>query len=424
MMKRYEEYKTSELPWIKEIPTLWPVTKIRTLFAERSSKVSDKQYPPLSVGKMGVVPQLSSAIKSENSDDRKLICKGDFAINSRSDRKGSSGLSEYTGSSSLIILVLYPIWKIYSKYYNYLFHCNEFVEEFYRNGRGLVSDLWTTRWNDMKNILVPIPSLPEQNKIVRYLDYKTAEMDRFIKEKKREIELLEEYRRGIVDKAVTKGLHKNRNWKNTSAKWMGIVPAEWNSFRLKNVVKEINVRSEDGLETHLTMSQKKGLVTDNEINEKHLLSESYVGAKICEKDDLVLNRLKAHLGVFAIANIKGVVSSDYTVLRINKEKVFPKYLELLMKSDSCRRELVTRVKGIVEGFWRLYTEDLYMIHISLPSLSEQQEILEYLQTKDEKIQQAISSINSEISLVEELRTKLISDVVTGQVDVRDEQIPA
>ena len=204
---------------------------------------------------------------------------------------------------------------------------------------------------------------------------------------------------------------------------MGDIPKEWKEYRLKNVFCEINNRSELGLEPHLSMSQKKGLVTDDEEIERRLLSESYAGAKICEKDDLVLNRLKAHLGVFALAPIRGVVSSDYTVLRINKEKVIPQYLEYLLKSNACRTELVIRVRGIVEGFWRLYTEDLGAIPICIPDIDEQRKLLEEIMNTEGKINTLIESIQKEISLVEELKVKLISGVVTGQVDVRNEVIP-
>ena len=144
------------------------------------------------------------------------------------------------------------------------------------------------------------------------------------------------------------------------------------------------------------------------------MSESYAGAKLCEKDDLVLNRLKAHLGVFALVPMKGIVSPDYTVLRINAKRVIPKYLEYLLKSNACRRELVTRVRGIVEG----------EIPVCIPNTEEQKAILEVILEKTNNIDEMISGINKEIILVEELRTKLISDVVTGQVDVRNVKIPA
>ena len=171
------------------------------------------------------------------------------------------------------------------------------------------------------------------------------------------------------------------------------------------------------------MSQKKGLVTDEENIGRPLLSESYAGAKLCEKDDLVLNRLKAHLGVFALAPIKGIVSPDYTVLRLNRKIVVPKYAECLLKSNDCRKELRIRVRGIVEGFWRLYTEDLGSIPVCIPSLEEQEAILSFIEDKTAPINVVINRITQEIDLLKEYRTRLISDVVTGQMDVRGIEIP-
>ena len=149
---RYPNYcATSEAIWFSSVPSTWRATKMREVFSERKEKVSDKDYAPLSIGKMGVVPQLETAVKTDNGDNRKLIRKGDFAINSRSDRKGASGISDYDGSSSFIITVLKPHNELNGKFYHYLLRSHYFTEEFYRNGRGLVSDLWTTKWDEMKN---------------------------------------------------------------------------------------------------------------------------------------------------------------------------------------------------------------------------------------------------------------------------------
>lgn len=180
-MIAYESYrKTPESPWYTELPLSWKSQKLRALFSERKTKVSDKEHLPLSVGKMGVVPQLERAVKTENGDNRKLICKGDFAINSRSDRKGACGISAYDGSCSLIITVLKPHHTLNSRFYHYLLRSHFFSEEFYRNGFGIVSDLWTTKWTTMRNIYIPVPPLKEQDQIVRFLDWKVSSINRLI----------------------------------------------------------------------------------------------------------------------------------------------------------------------------------------------------------------------------------------------------
>jgi type I restriction enzyme S subunit len=165
------------------------------------------------------------------------------------------------------------------------------------------------------------------------------------------------------------------------------------------------------------MSQKLGLVPSSMIEERTLMSESYAGAKICEAEDLVLNRLKAHLGVFALAPERGLVSPDYTVFRADRS-VSPRYFELVFRTPACRVELRVRAKGIVEGFWRLYTDDFYQICVPVPPLSEQEAIVAHLDDRLDAINRAIERYSSQVDLIREYRTRLIADVVTGKLDVR------
>lgn len=151
----------------------------------------------------------------------------------------------------------------------------------------------------------------------------------------------------------------------TGSPWLATIPAHWEVARARYLFREVDRRSATGGETHLSMSQRLGLVPDTEIDQKTLVSESYIGAKLVEPNDLVLNRLKAHLGVFAIANQAGLVSSDYCVFRPTNG-VNVRLFEYVLRSSACRAELRTRVKGIVEGFWRLYTPDFYQIRLPVP----------------------------------------------------------
>ena len=149
--------KDSGIKWIGEIPKEWNIGRIGQLYTERKEKVSDMDFPPLSVTMKGILPQLSTAAKTDAHDDRKLVRKGDFAINSRSDRRGACGISPYDGSVSLINTILTPREEMHPGYYDWLFHSTMFSDEFYKWGHGIVDDLWTTNWQDMKKIYVPIP---------------------------------------------------------------------------------------------------------------------------------------------------------------------------------------------------------------------------------------------------------------------------
>lgn len=215
--KKYERYKETGVTWIPMIPAHWEMKKINDLFSERCEKCSALEFMPLSVTKFGVVPQLETAAKSRDSENRKKVLMGDFVINSRSDRRGSSGFSKYDGSVSLINIILSPRQNT-SLYYHYLLRSHTFIEEFYRNGRGIVADLWTTRYSEMKNIFVPFPSVEEQAIILEFLRWKTSIINGLIPEKAitkgniiassksllaREMMLIDEYRTSLISAVVT-----------------------------------------------------------------------------------------------------------------------------------------------------------------------------------------------------------------------------
>lgn len=170
--------KDSGVEWIGEIPVDWKLSKIGSVYDERNEKVSDKDFAPLSVTKQGIVPQLETAAKTDNGDNRKLIRKDDFVINSRSDRRGSCGISEYEGSCSLINTVLKPQTNMCNRYYGFVFKSDGFADEYYRWGHGIVDDLWSTKWIDMKSIYIPAPDITEQERIADYLDAKCSKIDK------------------------------------------------------------------------------------------------------------------------------------------------------------------------------------------------------------------------------------------------------
>ena len=190
------------------------------------------------------------------------------------------------------------------------------------------------------------------------------------------VALLEEEKQAVVNRAVTRGLDPNIRLKPSGVEWLGDVPEHWETMRARFLFKEVDTRSTSGRETHLSMSQALGLVPSHLV-EQSLISDSYVGGKLCREGDLVLNRLKAHLGVFALAKQAGVISPDYSVFRKRGSATIEYFLRVL-RLPALRTELRVRAKGIVEGFWRLYTEDFFDIRLPVPSSAEQQAIIEYL----------------------------------------------
>lgn len=191
------------LGWIDEVPAHWAISRIASLYTVRNEKVSDKDYMPLSVTMKGIVPQLDNAAKTKHGDDRKLIRKGDFVINSRSDRRGSCGISPYEGSCSLINTVLAPREKMNPLYYDWLFHTSIFADEFYKWGYGIVDDLWTTNWGAMRRIQIPVPPIEEQEGIAHFLNSKVPQVESTIADKLQQIETLKAYKSSLIYEYVT-----------------------------------------------------------------------------------------------------------------------------------------------------------------------------------------------------------------------------
>lgn len=194
------EMKDSGVEWIGEIPASWQLLTVGSLFRVRNEKVNDTDYPPLSVTKGGIVPQLENVAKSDANDNRKMVLKHDFVINSRSDRKQSCGVSPMDGSVSLINIVLYPAKgaPVIPEYLNYLLKNYGFAEEFYRWGHGIVADLWTTRWQEMKNILLPVPMIEEQQWNLGAISAQTKNVDTLIANVQAQIDKLNDYRVSVI----------------------------------------------------------------------------------------------------------------------------------------------------------------------------------------------------------------------------------
>src|SRR5690554_1619626 len=300
------QYKhTSKMDWLSQIPSHWYEVRLGSLFNERKSKVSDVDYPPLSVTKNGIVPQLENAAKSNDGDNRKLVLNGDFVINSRSDRKGSSGLSRLDGSVSLINIVLRPIENIDPKFSEYLLKSYFFKEEYYRYGRGIVEDLWTTRYSEMKNMIVPKPPFEEQTAIARFLDYKLAKINRFIQKKKQLIKLLNEQKAAIINQAVTKGLDPNAKMKDSGIEWLGEIPEHWEVRKLKYSVRLNSHTSFENQESENTkialenIESKTGRILE-------LSQNAFEGiGTIFKKGDVLFGKLRPYLAKVATPIFEG-----------------------------------------------------------------------------------------------------------------------
>lgn len=423
MLQPYSEYKETPALWIDTVPTNWNSRKVRELFVERRAKVSDKDYAPLSVCKAGIVPQLDTAVKTDDGDNRKLVKAGDFVINSRSDRKGSSGISPYDGSVSLINLTLKPITDENPLFLHYLLRSVPFTEEYYRNGRGLVADLWTTRYGELKNIFLPIPLRPEQDQIVRFLDWKTYEIAHFIKEKRKEIEMLIELKNSIIFHAVVKGIERNATMKECSIDWIDTVPSHWDEKMLFQCAAEQSISNKTVHNQNL-LSLSYGKIVNKDINATEgLLPTSFDTYQIIHDGNVILRLTDLqndHKSLrVGLATQTGIITSAYTCLKA-RNNILPEYLYLLLHSYDISKVFYGMGGGVRQS---IGYSDIRRMTILLPPIDEQKTIVTHCYEKQMKIEQMISGIKDEISLVQGLRTKTIADVVTGKVDVRNVEIP-
>ena len=424
----------SNTNWLGNIPAEWSIGRIGQLYSERRVKVSDTEYMPLSVTMKGVVPQLSTAAKTYAHDDRKLVRKGDFAINSRSDRRGSCGISEYDGSVSLINTILAPRKSMSPRYYNWLFHTSEFAAEFYKWGHGIVDDLWTTNWNDMKRILVPVPSLLEQERIANFLDRKCADIDNILEKTKASIEEYKKLKQSVITEAVTKGIRGKRTMIESGLEWIGLIPNSWHCRKIGNLFKYIGGYAFDS-NTFQSEGSKQVLRIGNIKDDIIIESSNDVFIPAGVADTAVKCRVKVGQILFTMTGTKGKGDYFYTVcvheedvaLReryINqrvgafeaKTDLIPEYFNYILKLTRVRQRVFLNETGTANQ-GNIGVEDLYRIAIPVPPIDEQQEIAEYLAKKSSEIDSLIASKDALIKNLESYRKSLIYEYVTGKKEV-------
>lgn len=432
-MVEYTDVINTDAAWLPQIPAHWQLQKIDALFTERKTKVSDKDYAPLSVTKKGILPQLEHAAKSNDSDNRKLVKAGDFVINSRSDRKGSCGVSKLDGSVSLINLVLTPRSKLNNDYVHYLLRNYRFSEEYYRNGRGIVADLWTTRYSEMRTILLPVPPRAEQDQIVRFLDWKVSEINKLIGIRRKEIQELEELRENTILHTTTSGLDTSVPMKRTDNFWIGTIPEHWNVVQVRRVYSVILGKmlatkpaySSDTYEEYVCAKDVHFDGVDLSDLKQMWFSTSEKQQYKIEANDLLIVEGGAGAGNAALVeeplDRDIYVQNSIHIVRPKSNRATTKFLAYWMRS-MVKRNYMTFVCSVATI--PHYTKDKVMSTVMpLPPENEQKEIVRYLDNECEKINNLITKKHSQIATLQELKNSLISDVVTGKIDVRNIAVP-
>jgi type I restriction enzyme S subunit len=400
--------KDSGVEWIGCIPADWETGRIGGLYTHRNEKVSDYDYAPLSVTMQGIVPQLETAAKTDDHNNRKLVKAGDFAINSRSDRRGSCGISAYDGSVSLINTVLKPHETMCPGYYNYLFYTTEFADEFYRMGHGIVDDLWTTRWADMKTIRVPLPSLVEQQRIAYFLDGCRTDIDTQKAVLEKEVDALRRLKKALITQAVG--------------------PNDTNCIALKRISARVfdgpfgsNLKGKDYIDSGVRVVRLENLkyLTFDDSKRSYVSEEKY--RTICSHTvipgDLVMSTFVS--GEVDVCELPPTIphavnKADCIGIRL-LDDVCRKYLMYALSSDWTYHYLQLYGHGATR--FRVNTAQIKTIPIPVRSFERQQVIAAYLDERCAAIDSVIEIRTKQISRLEDYRRALIFQYVTGKKEV-------
>ena len=415
------EMKDSGIEWIGQIPNSWTVRRGKTLFVNTKyipGKLSSN-YDRLSLTLKGVLPRKkddSDGLQPKDFDTYQLLRENELVfklIDLQNVSTSRVGLAHATGLVSPAYIVLHANEEILPAFAEKFYLMMWYREIFNSLGdNGVRSSL---NVSDLLNIPVCYPKIEEQIFLTNYIDTKCSEIDATAEDIQKEIDLLEEYKKSVITEAVTKGLNPDAEMKDSGVEWIGEIPKHWEIIRIGYILGEIDRRSITGMEESLSVSQVLGVVPSSQIAVPSTAS-TMVGQKIVEPGELVLNKLKAHLGVCFVSNYKGLVSPDYAVYKAN-EKVKSKLLEYVFHTASCIWEFKKYITGVGQGLSRLYTKDLFRINVALPDMLEQQQIVSYLDSKCSEIDSLIADKKRQLDILADYKKSLIYEYVTGKKEV-------
>lgn len=434
----YPEYKESGVPWLGKIPAHWVSKKLRNML----TPVSDRNRPDLPllsvVREKGVIQRNVSSKKENHNyipDDLtnyKVVKKSQFAMNKMKAWQGSYGVSDFDGIVSPAYFV-FDLDGAEGRFFHVAARSKAYVPFFTQASDGVRIGQWDLNQSRMKEIPFFVPPVDEQTQIARFLDWKTAQINKFIRNKRRLIELLKEQKQNVINQAVTRGLDPKVKLKPSGVEWIGDIPEHWDATKLKRVVSfnpsKSETRANPADEEKVVFLPMENISVNGDIDcsEKRTLSEVWNGFTYFRRGDVVVAKITPCFENGKGAYLKGLESdfgfgtTELIVLRPSKaiDGAFLRFLTSTKQFLLLGEQYMTGAAGqqrIPSDFVKNYP-------IGLPPIDEQLEILEHIQEKSAEIDQAISRAQREIELMREYRIRLISDVVTGQVDVRGIEVP-
>jgi len=417
---KYDTYKDSGISWLHEIPEHWELKKNKYLVKELKIAVGNKahEYLLLSLTLNGVIARDMENMKGKfpaEFNTYKVVKTDDliFCLFDIEETPRTIGIAKQDGMITGAYTIFRSGPEISPRYLYYYYLSLDFDKRL----KPLYSGLRKVIQRDtFMSIKTPLPSIEEQDRIVNFLDQKTAEIDEAIAKKQRLIELLKEQKAILINQAVMKGIKPNVPMKDSGMEWIGEIPKHWSVIPSRYLFRDVTRMKRDGTEVKFSVTQKRGLVPTDEMEENSTQAVSYDSFKLCHPGDLVLNKYKAHLGVFWAADQRGIITNNYTVF--GPQRVLnPKYFELLYHTNLYQWKFRISAYGIVEGMMPLYSKDFASVQSILPPIDEQNEIVNYAIKVDKEYNSVSEKIEDEIRKLIELKHTYISSAVTGKIKI-------
>lgn len=428
-MKKYSEYKDIGLPWYPQgVPSHWTLMRHKNVLDEHKELVGKNadNYTLLSLSINGVIIRDLSEGKgkfSKDYDKYVVVDKGDFVfcLFDVDETPRTVGLSRNYGMITGAYDVFHPhdINSAYFYYYYLALDNTKALKPLYSGLRKVIP------YPSFMATKFPVPPREEQEQIVRYLDWQISRINHLIHGYQKQIKLLKERRQTIIDRATTKGVNENVAYKNSGVNWIDNIPEHWNMVYAKKLFAQRKDKAYPN-DIQLTSSQKYGIISQEEFMklEGRRLTVVMTGEDILKHvgiGDFVIS-MRSFQGGLEYSYIEGKISSAYVMLIPNKEKVYDEYFKWLLKSKPYIKAL-QGTSDLVRDGQALRYANFAKVYLPEIPLDEQKEIAEYIAAEVAKIDNALPTFQKEIELLREYRTRLISDVVTGQIDVRDVVIP-
>lgn len=407
---RYESYKDSGIEWLGEIPSHWEIKRLRFLCSVKTGekdtidKIDSGEYP------FFVRSQTIERIDTYSFDEEAVLTAGDGV--------GVGKVFHYIDGKFDYHQRVYKFShfkEVLGKLFYYYIKSFLFEEVIKLSAKSTVDSV---RLPMLLNFKLTLGNQNEQQKIVEFLDCKTEKIDEAIAKKQKLIELLQEQKAILINRSVTKGLNPNVKMRDSGIEWIGEIPEHWEVKRAKYLFKEIDERSETGKEELLSVSHITGVTPRSEKNVNMFMAEDYTGSKTCRKDDLVINIMWAWMGALGVSDRTGIVSSSYGVFRQQKSNTFDSwYLEHLLRSTEYVAQYNRVSTGLHSSRLRLYADVFLGLFIKFPPREEQEKIKEVVTKRIQETNRTINSIEKEIRSLEEIKTILISNAVTGKIKI-------